>query len=68
MELLQIKKWRILHGRAEIRNLSSSVEKNFTIEPSERVKYFSKYFCKIFKNILYYFKNSFLLRKGRFIM
>ena len=36
MELLQIKKWRILHGRAEIRN--------FTIEPSERVKYFSKYF------------------------
>ena len=29
MELLQIKKWRILHGRAEIRNLSSSVEKKF---------------------------------------
>ena len=43
--------------------------KNFTIEPSERViKYFSKCFWKIFKNILYYFKNSFLLRKGRFIM
>ena len=45
------------------------LKKNFTIEPSERViKYFSKYFWKIFKNILYYFKNSFLLRKGRFIM
>ena len=32
---------RILHGQAEIRNLSSSVEKYFTSERSERVKYFS---------------------------
>ena len=31
---------RILHGRAEIRNFSSSVEKYFTSERSERVKYF----------------------------
>ena len=30
-----------LHGRAEIRNLSSRVEKYFTSEHSERVKYFS---------------------------
>ena len=33
-------RWRILHGRAEIRNFSSSVEKYFTSERSERVKYF----------------------------
>ena len=34
---------RILHGRAEIRNFSSSVEEYFTNERSERVKklYFS---------------------------
>ena len=32
---------RILHGRLEIRNFSSSVEKYFTSERSERVKYFS---------------------------
>ena len=31
----------ILHGRAEIRNFSSSVEKYFTSKRSERVKYFS---------------------------
>ena len=31
----------ILHGRAEIRNFSSSVEKYFTSERRERVKYFS---------------------------
>ena len=31
--------WSILHGRAEIRNFSSSVEKYFTNERSERVKY-----------------------------
>ena len=31
--------YRILHGHAEIRNFSSSVEKYFTIERSERVKY-----------------------------
>ena len=31
---------RILHGRAEIRNFSSSVKKYFTSERSERVKYF----------------------------
>ena len=31
---------RILHGRAEIRNFSSSVEKYFTSERSELVKYF----------------------------
>ena len=31
---------RILHGRLEIRNFSSSVEKYFTSERSERVKYF----------------------------
>ena len=30
----------ILHGRAEIRNFSSSVEKYFASERSERVKYF----------------------------
>ena len=30
----------VLHGRAEIRNFSSSVEKCFTNERSERVKYF----------------------------
>ena len=29
----------ILHGRAEIRNFSSSVEEYFTSERSERVKY-----------------------------
>ena len=34
--------YRILHGRAEIRNFSSSVEKYFSIERSERVKYFPK--------------------------
>ena len=33
-------KERILHGRAEIRNFSSSVEKYFASERSERVKYF----------------------------
>ena len=32
---------RILHDRAEIRNFSSSVEKYFTSERSEGVKYFS---------------------------
>ena len=32
---------RKLHGRLEIRNLSSHVEKYFTSERSERVKYFS---------------------------
>ena len=32
-------KQRILHGRAEIRNFSSGVEKYFTSERSERVKY-----------------------------
>ena len=31
---------RTLHGRLEIRNFSSSVEKYFTSERSERVKYF----------------------------
>ena len=31
---------RILHGRAEIRSFSASVEKYFTSEDSERVKYF----------------------------
>ena len=31
---------RILHGRVEIQNFSSSVEKNFTKECSEQVKYF----------------------------
>ena len=31
---------RTLHGRLEIRNFSSSVEKYFTSEHSERVKYF----------------------------
>ena len=31
---------RTLHGRLEIRNFSSSVEKYFTSESSERVKYF----------------------------
>ena len=31
----------ILHGRAEIRNFSSSVEKYLTSEGSERVKCFS---------------------------
>ena len=31
---------RILHGRLEIQNFSSSVEKYFTSERSERVKYF----------------------------
>ena len=30
---------RILHGRAEIRNFSSSVEKYFSSERSERMKY-----------------------------
>jgi len=34
---------RILHGRTEIRNFSSSVEKYFTSERSERVKYFFKH-------------------------
>ena len=33
-------KYSILHGRAEIRNFSSSVEKYFTSERGERVKYF----------------------------
>ena len=32
---------RILHGRAEIQNFSSSVEKYFTSVRSKRVKYFS---------------------------
>ena len=32
---------RTLHSRLEIRNFSSSVEKYFTSERSERVKYFS---------------------------
>ena len=32
--------WRILHGRAGIRNFSSSVEKYFTSDRSEQVKYF----------------------------
>ena len=32
--------YRMLHGRAEIRSFSSSVEKYFKGEPSERVKYF----------------------------
>ena len=32
---------RTLHDRLEIRNFSSSVEKYFTSEHSERVKYFS---------------------------
>ena len=32
---------RILHGRLEIRNFSSRVEKLFTSERSEQVKYFS---------------------------
>ena len=32
---------RTLHDRLEIRNFSSSVEKYFTSERSERVKYFS---------------------------
>ena len=31
----------IFHGRAEIRNFSSSVEKYFVSERSERVKYIS---------------------------
>ena len=31
---------RILHGRVEIRNFSSSVEEYFTNERSERVKYY----------------------------
>ena len=34
--------WRILYGRAEIRNLSSSGEKYFTSERSERVYYWNR--------------------------
>lgn len=32
---------RMLHGQAEIQNFSSSVEKHFTSEHSEQLKYFS---------------------------
>ena len=35
-----IKKIEQLHGRLEIRNFSSRVEKYFTSKRSERVKYF----------------------------
>ena len=34
-----LKSYRILHGRTEIRNFFSSVEKYFTSERSKRVKY-----------------------------
>jgi len=37
---LGCEKERVLHGRAEKRNFSSIVEKYFTSERSERVKYF----------------------------
>ena len=56
---------RTLHDRLEIRNFSSSVEKYFTSERSERVKYFSTLEEK-FRisarpcNILYVFKTMYM--------
>ena len=51
---------RILHGRAEIRNFSSSVEKYFTSERSEQVKYFFNtiYYVAIAKVIFSHVKIS----------
>ena len=50
------KMWRILHGRTEMQNLPSSVQKYLTSEPGEQVKYsaweekfhISKWPCNMF--------------------
>ena len=74
---------RILYGRAEIRNFSSSAEKYFTSECSERVKYFQhekRNFVFPSGHVMFYLSykhqwntkpfhwNSFIPRKARFIM
>ena len=43
------------------------LNKNFTIEPSERVKYFSKYFWKIFKIYYIILKIVFCCERGELL-
>ena len=86
LDFLSVLLWLLIEDvtlRAEIRNFSSSVEKYFTIERSERAKYFQhekRNFVSPSGHVMFYLLykhqwnakpfhwNSLILRKARYIM